>query len=164
MAWDGDNMLLRKSAHGVTTQKTQHRHLHRRENHKFLWIVIQLGIYNFCNDLILAAFVLGSGHQTHSALELPTVRQHDLITPYWILGPAGAVCVMHWNSHVTSQTPTVASYLCNRQALVGDHLLLSDFGSFGTIFRNVCVITVAMVMLSRDIGRYGIVLTTVYVY
>jgi uncharacterized membrane protein (DUF441 family) len=34
--------------------------------------------------------------------------------------------------------------------LVGDHLLLRDFGLPGMIFMNVYVITIAMVMLFRD--------------
>jgi uncharacterized YccA/Bax inhibitor family protein len=40
--------------------------------------------------------------------------------------------------------------------LVGDILLLRDFGPYGIIFINVCVVTtVAMVMLLRDFGLYG---------
>jgi hypothetical protein len=39
---------------------------------------------------------------------------------------------------------------------VGDHLLLRNFGSYGIIFINVCVVvTVAMVMLLRDFEPYG---------
>jgi hypothetical protein len=39
--------------------------------------------------------------------------------------------------------------------LVGDNLLLRDFGPYGIIFMNVCVvITVAMVMMLRDIMGY----------
>jgi hypothetical protein len=35
--------------------------------------------------------------------------------------------------------------------IVGDYLLLRDFGSYGIIIMNVCVvITVAMVMLLRE--------------
>jgi uncharacterized YccA/Bax inhibitor family protein len=37
--------------------------------------------------------------------------------------------------------------------LVGDHLLLRDFGPYGIIFTNMCVvITVAMVILLRDLS------------
>jgi uncharacterized YccA/Bax inhibitor family protein len=40
---------------------------------------------------------------------------------------------------------------------LGDYLLLRDFGPYGIIFMNVCiVITVAMVMLLRDFGPHGI--------
>jgi hypothetical protein len=47
--------------------------------------------------------------------------------------------------------------------LVGDHLLLRDFGLYGIIFMTVyIVITVAMVMLLRDFGPYGIIFMTVY--
>jgi uncharacterized YccA/Bax inhibitor family protein len=43
--------------------------------------------------------------------------------------------------------------------LVGDHLLLRNFGPYVIIFMNVCVvITVAMVMLLRDFGRHGTVI------
>jgi hypothetical protein len=39
--------------------------------------------------------------------------------------------------------------------LLGDHLLLRDFGPYGIIFMNVCVvITVAMVILLQDLGPY----------
>jgi hypothetical protein len=39
--------------------------------------------------------------------------------------------------------------------LVGDYSLSSDFGPYGIIFMNVClVITVSTVMLLRDFGRY----------
>jgi hypothetical protein len=39
--------------------------------------------------------------------------------------------------------------------LLGDHLLLRDFGPYGIIFMNVCVvITVAMVILLQDFGPY----------
>jgi hypothetical protein len=42
--------------------------------------------------------------------------------------------------------------------LVGDHLLLRDFGPYGIILMNVFVITtVAMVMLLRDFGSFGII-------
>jgi hypothetical protein len=44
--------------------------------------------------------------------------------------------------------------------LVGDQLLLTDFGPYGIIFMTVCVvITVAMVVLLRDFGPYGIFMT-----
>jgi uncharacterized YccA/Bax inhibitor family protein len=37
-------------------------------------------------------------------------------------------------------------------------LLLRDFGPYGIIFMNVCVvITVAMLMLLREFGPYGII-------
>jgi uncharacterized YccA/Bax inhibitor family protein len=36
-------------------------------------------------------------------------------------------------------------------------MLLRDFGPYGIIFMNMCVITVAMVMLLRDFGPYGII-------
>jgi hypothetical protein len=46
--------------------------------------------------------------------------------------------------------------------LVGEHLLLRNFGPYGTILMNVCfVITVAMVMLLRDLRPCGTM--TVYV-
>jgi hypothetical protein len=39
--------------------------------------------------------------------------------------------------------------------LVGDHLLLKDFGPYGIILMNLCfVVTVEMVMLLRDFGTY----------
>jgi hypothetical protein len=38
--------------------------------------------------------------------------------------------------------------------LVCNHLLLRDFGPYGIISMNVCVITVAMVLLLRDFGGY----------
>jgi hypothetical protein len=45
--------------------------------------------------------------------------------------------------------------------LVGDHLLLSDFGPYVIKFMNMCVdITVAVVMLLRDSGRYGLIFMT----
>jgi hypothetical protein len=45
--------------------------------------------------------------------------------------------------------------------LVGDHLLLRDFGPYA-MFMNVCVvITVAMAMLLRDFGSYVIMFMTV---
>jgi hypothetical protein len=47
--------------------------------------------------------------------------------------------------------------------MVGDHLLLRDFGPYG-IFMNVCVITVAMVILLRDFGPYGIIFMIICVY
>jgi hypothetical protein len=45
-------------------------------------------------------------------------------------------------------------------------LLLRDFGTYGKIFTNVCVvvITVAIVMLLRDFGPYGILFITMCVY
>jgi uncharacterized YccA/Bax inhibitor family protein len=36
-------------------------------------------------------------------------------------------------------------------------LLLRDFGPYGIIFKNACVIIVAMVLLLRDFGTYGII-------
>jgi hypothetical protein len=43
--------------------------------------------------------------------------------------------------------------------LVCDHLLLRDFGSYGIILMNLCVvITVAVVMLLRDFGLYDVIL------
>jgi hypothetical protein len=48
--------------------------------------------------------------------------------------------------------------------LVGDHLLFRDFGPYGIIFKNVCVIiTVAMVMLLRYFGPRGIIFMTMCV-
>jgi hypothetical protein len=42
--------------------------------------------------------------------------------------------------------------------LVGNYLLLSDFGPYGVIFMNVCVIVmVAMAMWLGVFGPYGIV-------
>jgi uncharacterized YccA/Bax inhibitor family protein len=39
--------------------------------------------------------------------------------------------------------------------LVGDHLMLRDFGPYGIIFINVCVvITVTMLILLSDVGPY----------
>jgi uncharacterized YccA/Bax inhibitor family protein len=39
--------------------------------------------------------------------------------------------------------------------LVGDNLMLRDFGPYGIIFINVCVvITVAMLILLSDVGPY----------
>jgi hypothetical protein len=44
--------------------------------------------------------------------------------------------------------------------LVGNHLLLRDFGPYG-IFMNLCVVlTVAMVTMLRNCGHYGIILWT----
>jgi hypothetical protein len=41
---------------------------------------------------------------------------------------------------------------------VGDHLLFWDFGPYGIIYMNVCVvITVVMVKLLRDFASYGII-------
>jgi hypothetical protein len=46
--------------------------------------------------------------------------------------------------------------------VVGDHLLLSDFGPFGIIFMNMrVVITVAVVILLQDFGPYGVIFMTV---
>jgi hypothetical protein len=36
--------------------------------------------------------------------------------------------------------------------LVGDYFLLRDFGPYGIIFMNMCVVTVAMVILLRVFG------------
>jgi uncharacterized YccA/Bax inhibitor family protein len=48
--------------------------------------------------------------------------------------------------------------------LVGDHLLLRDFGPYEIIFMNVCVvITNAMVKLLKDFGPYGIIFMTVFI-
>jgi hypothetical protein len=48
--------------------------------------------------------------------------------------------------------------------LVGDPLCLRDFGPYGIIFINVCVIiTVAMVMLLGIFGSYRIVFMTMCV-
>jgi hypothetical protein len=46
--------------------------------------------------------------------------------------------------------------------MVGDHLLLRDFGPYGIIC--VCVMTVAMVMLLWDFGAYRIVFMTMCGY
>jgi hypothetical protein len=47
--------------------------------------------------------------------------------------------------------------------MVQEHLFLRDFGPYGTIFMIMCaVITVAMVILLRDIGCYGIICVTVH--
>jgi hypothetical protein len=59
---------------------------------------------------------------------------------------------MEWNpesfKHGAEFTSTNEIYLYDKEVLVGDHLLLRDFGPYGIIFMNVCVvITVAMVML-----------------
>jgi hypothetical protein len=49
--------------------------------------------------------------------------------------------------------------------LVGDHVLLRDFGPYGIIFMNVfVVITVAMVMMFGDFGPHGIIFMTMCVY
>jgi hypothetical protein len=43
---------------------------------------------------------------------------------------------------------------------IGDYLLFRDFGPYGIIFMNVCVVTtVAMVLLLRNFGPY-----TFYLY
>jgi hypothetical protein len=42
--------------------------------------------------------------------------------------------------------------------LVGDHLLLRDFGPYGIIF--MIIITVIMVMLLRDFEPYGVIFMT----
>jgi hypothetical protein len=53
----------------------------------------------------------------------------------------------------------------NKQVLVGDNLLLRDFGPYRIIFMNVPVVTtVAMVILLRDFGPYGIIFMSVCVY
>jgi hypothetical protein len=57
--------------------------------------------------------------------------------------------------------PDLRDILENKQVLVewlisDAHLLLRDFGPCGKIFMNVCVI-VAMVMLFRDFGPFGII-------
>jgi hypothetical protein len=38
--------------------------------------------------------------------------------------------------------------------LVGDQLLLRDFGPYGIIFMNVCDVTAVAVVMFRDIGPY----------
>jgi hypothetical protein len=43
--------------------------------------------------------------------------------------------------------------------LVGDHLLLRDFGPYGIIFMK-CGIIVAMAMLLRNLGLYEIIFMT----
>jgi hypothetical protein len=49
--------------------------------------------------------------------------------------------------------------------LVGDHLLLIDFGPYGIIFLNMCVVTtVAMVMLLRDFGPLILFMTYVIIH
>jgi hypothetical protein len=48
---------------------------------------------------------------------------------------------------------------------VGDHLLFWDFGPYGIIYMNVCVVLiVAIMMLLLDFGPYGIILMTMCVY
>jgi hypothetical protein len=43
--------------------------------------------------------------------------------------------------------------------LVDDNLHVTDFGPYGIIYMNMCVvITVAVVMLLKDFGPYGIIL------
>jgi uncharacterized YccA/Bax inhibitor family protein len=55
--------------------------------------------------------------------------------------------------------------LCWLLAWLVDYLLLRDFGPYGIIFMNVCVvITVAIVMLLRDFGTYGILFMTMCIY
>jgi hypothetical protein len=63
-------------------------------------------------------------------------------------------------------------YLHKRQVLVSsfagwlvDHLVLRNFGPYGVIFMNVCVvINVAVVMLLRDSGLHGTIFMTMCVY
>jgi hypothetical protein len=60
-------------------------------------------------------------------------------------------------------------HLHNKQVLVtwlvGDHLPLRDFGPYGIIFINVCVVmTVATVMLLKDFWPYWIKFMAVCVY
>jgi uncharacterized YccA/Bax inhibitor family protein len=44
-------------------------------------------------------------------------------------------------------------------------MLLRDFGPYGIIFMNLCVvITVAMISLLRDFGPYGIIFMTMCIY
>jgi hypothetical protein len=44
-------------------------------------------------------------------------------------------------------------------------MLLKDFGPYGIIFRNVCVVTtVAVVMLLKDFGPYGKIFANVCCY
>jgi uncharacterized YccA/Bax inhibitor family protein len=46
---------------------------------------------------------------------------------------------------------------------VAMEMLLRDFGPYGIIFMNLCVvITVAMEMLLRDFGPYGIIFMTMF--
>jgi hypothetical protein len=48
--------------------------------------------------------------------------------------------------------------------LVGDHLLLQDFGPYVIIFMNACAVTtVTMIMLLRDFGPYGVIFDDVCV-
>jgi uncharacterized YccA/Bax inhibitor family protein len=48
--------------------------------------------------------------------------------------------------------------------IVGVHLL-RDFGTYGIIFKNMCVvITVAMIMLLRDFGPYWMIFMSICVY
>jgi hypothetical protein len=48
--------------------------------------------------------------------------------------------------------------------LVGDHLLLRYFGSYGILLFNVVVITAATVMPLRDFWAYGITIMGMCVY
>jgi hypothetical protein len=49
-------------------------------------------------------------------------------------------------------------YTISKSWLVGNYLLLRDFGPYGIIFMNVCVvITVAMVMQLKGFQPYGII-------
>jgi hypothetical protein len=41
--------------------------------------------------------------------------------------------------------------------LVGNHLLLRNFGHYGIIFMNTRFVTVAVVMMLRDLGLYRII-------
>jgi hypothetical protein len=44
--------------------------------------------------------------------------------------------------------------------LIGDHLLLRNFGLCGIIFMNVYIITVAMLILLTEFGPYWIIFMT----
>jgi hypothetical protein len=62
----------------------------------------------------------------------------------------------------------VRIYLHNQQvlvcSLVGDNLLLREFGPYVIIFMSVCAATsVAVLMLLRNFGSYGIILMAVCV-
>jgi hypothetical protein len=55
--------------------------------------------------------------------------------------------------------------LYSKQVLVADHWLLREFGPYGIIFMNVCVVmTVVMAMLLRNFGHYEIIFMTMCVY
>jgi hypothetical protein len=61
-------------------------------------------------------------------------------------------------------------HLYNGQVLVGSLVgcwsfaAVKGFWPYGIIFMNVCVVTIAMVMLLRDFGPYGIIFMTMYVH